>query len=172
MLGIDVRDHVQELVDMKQYYSVHLRDLLAGRSHDPELWNLLRDRTTRPEFVERLSAPKGSTALYKAMFQGPHMTGFGRIRGGLEHVHASTADYVDLADDIRKAVLFVLVDAGYDLVTCCRDEFVLLIDVHRTHDGPTQGDVLDRVHNLVEKVVASHLGEIPARCGVRLATTW
>jgi hypothetical protein len=151
VLGIADYEPLSETLPYPETYAVRLRDAIAGRIDDRKLLKDLSERATDPEWKERLSSGVGRPGWEDELFKRTRVTFHGRIRGGHDasHIDAPLL-YLDLADDVRKAVLFAVVDAGYDLVACAGDEFVVAAS-ERTPPGPYERAA--RLRTLAEDVV-------------------
>jgi len=169
-LGLDSHKLFVLAGQSPQHYEVRLRDVLSGRKYDPDLIARLRGLASDESWRERLAEGRGDPEIYDTIFRRPRCTGLGRVRAGLEFHQANAAVHRDMADDLRKTVLFALVAGGHELVASVSDEFVLLIPAVRStwQDGVMTGAVL----SLVEAAANEYLEPIPALCSVRIADTW
>ena len=169
-LGIDPRRSFFLAGENHEHYPVHLRDVLSGRKDDPDLIARLRGLASDESWRERLARGRGCPDIYDAIFRRPKYTGLGRVRAGLEFHQANAAVHLDMADDIRKTVLYALVASGHELVASVGDEIVLLIPA-----GQTAGQaalVADDVRSLMEASAYEHLDPVPALCPIRIAEDW
>jgi hypothetical protein len=72
-----------------------------------------------------------------------------------------------MADDVLKVVLFEVVAAGYELVACAGDEFVIQIT-----EDPSEQATLRRIAQTAEEAAGEFLIEFPPRCEIRPVAAW
>jgi hypothetical protein len=173
-LGIDFMEMplLLESVTYPGEFSVHLRDLLAGRCEDNALLALLSELNTDPVWRERLAKGRGDLDVYKDIFLKEIVTGTGRVRGGMESHQADAAAYLDLADDVRKVVLDAIEAPGLNPVALAGDEIVLLVPEQAMKAAGAIEAATEEIRSLVEGAAREFLDAIPIVCEVRKAAAW
>jgi hypothetical protein len=72
-----------------------------------------------------------------------------------------------MADEVMKVVLFEVVAAGYELVACAGDEFVIQVN-----EDPPERATLRRIAQTAKEAAGEFLIEFPTRCELRLVAAW
>ena len=139
-----------------------LRNLIAGRTKNPGAFAELRAVCTHERNREQLMAGEGSLELYHAVFGGNVVCPGGRVRRALHFTTASAHQHVAMADDVMKVVLFEVVAAGYELVACAADEFVVQIT-----EDPSEQATLRRIAQTAEEAAGEFLIEFPTSAAAR-----
>ncbi|WP_406699477.1 hypothetical protein V5E97_11480 [Singulisphaera sp. Ch08] len=97
----------------------------------------------------------------------------GRIRREMpSRVQAWSAACLDLADDVMKAILFTLFDAGYDLAGCTQNQFVLEVRRGMATGSEGQSELIPRINDLVKVAGRRLLEHVPISCKVVPAESW
>jgi hypothetical protein len=91
----------------------------------------------------------------------------GRFRKALHFNRASAHQHLAMADDVMKVVLFEVVAAGYELVACAGNEFVIQIT-----EDPSEQATLRRIAQTAEEAAGEFLIEFPPRCEIRPVAAW
>jgi hypothetical protein len=169
-LSIDDRDSFVRFGTKFDGYSHLIQDVLMGTKSSPELMELLRRLCRNEGMIAKLES--GSPSLYDEIFREPRRTGYGRVRALLERHQANGASYLDAADDVRKSTLFEIVAAGHELVASDGDEFVLLVPNRIGLKGSDRESSEREIEELVEGVLSTFLGNVPARCRVTTRDEW
>ena len=141
-----------------------LRDTLSGRLHRPDIFESLLNARPEPPWRERLLAGRGSPELYRALFEQTVATGLGRVRGHIYFNQAVSCDFLDLADDVMKVVLYEVVRSGYELVGLAGDQFAVLSPTNV--DRGSDSEAADRIRSLIESSVKSVRVDLPISCRV------
>jgi hypothetical protein len=144
-----------------------LRNLIAGRTKNPGAFAELRAVCTHERNREQLMSGEGSLEFYNAVFAGNVVNPGGRVRRALHFTTASAHQHLAMADDVMKVVLFEVVAAGFELVACAADEFVVQIT-----EDPSEQATLRRIAQAAEEAAAEVLFEFPPCCEIRLVAAW
>jgi hypothetical protein len=144
-----------------------VRNVIAGRTKNPAAFAELRAVCTHERNREQLMAGEGSLELFKVVFADNVLSPAGRVRRALHFTTAGAHQHVAMADDIMKLVLFRLVAAGFELVACAADEFVIQVV-----EGPSEDATLRRIAQTAEEAAGEFLIEFPPRCEIRPVAAW
>jgi hypothetical protein len=144
-----------------------LRNLIAGRTKNSGAFAKMRTVCTHERNREQLMAGEGSLELFWAVFAENVLDPVGRVRRALHFTRAGARQHLAMADDCMKLVVFRVVAAGYELVACAGDEFVIQIT-----EDPSEQATLRRIAQTAEEAAGEFLIEFPPRCEIRPVAAW
>jgi hypothetical protein len=133
---------------------------------DSRLWATLEHGNNNPTLKPLFDKKEFGPALYRALSGRDVLVQSGRVRGRLPFSDARQVEYLDLADDAMKAVLYDLVAAGFRLVGFAGFEIVL--EVEESDAKGRAGSAKEIAKSCLQKVLSS----VPVLCSDRISTVW
>ncbi|WZP00368.1 hypothetical protein EP7_002008 [Isosphaeraceae bacterium EP7] len=106
-------------------HDASLRNLISGRSRDRSLLRRMAAICRNPALRTVLESGSGSKALHEAIFSRSVVTATGRIVGGRAFAGVHRAILLDLADAVRKEVLFSVVEQGLCVAGAFHDQILI-----------------------------------------------
>ena len=102
-----------------------LRRVLAGKIKGEMVWQKLRSLAKNGPYGDQIAQMAGGPETYDFFMTTNPVSITGRVGRPLYWTERKTAEYLQLADEVMKTVIYELVAAGFRLVAVAGDAFVL-----------------------------------------------
>lgn len=153
-------------------FAIQLRDAVAGRREDPDLFARLLELTTDPVWRGRLAKGRGSRDFYDEIFLQTVPSGTGMIRAGMESRQANAAAHLNRADDVRKVVVDAIETAGYEVAAIAGDQIVVLVSDRMTRNLAAVEGQIREIQTVVEDAALKLLDHVPVAFKIRRPDAW
>lgn len=125
--------------------------------------------TEQPFLENRLATGpyRGRGELIRRMLGSDHMTPTGRVYGDAMPLQSSGTDHLELADGVRKALLYALAAAGFRVAGFAGDEVAVLVP-----DGGTAESHLATARQVAEDAISGLLYGLQVGVGCAVTSEW